>query len=197
MDEPAAGPEPLLDDAEVRALLAVLNEQLARLEETPGPTGELALTAVAGLAEIYGQALARTLELADPATVERLLGDELVGHLLALHGIHPEPADVRLARVVDRLGAALAGHGGTVELERVENAVASVRVSVGGRGAGGPGPAARGSSPAEVEEAVRRAVLTAVPELAGVVVELTGGSGAAAFVPLDALLRSATSARPA
>ncbi len=185
VDERATPAPARLDDAAVRALLAVLNEQLARLEAMPGPVGELALTAVAGLAEIYGQALFRTLELADPAVVERMLGDELIGHLLALHGIHPEPVEARLARVIEELRAALDARGGTIELDRLDGAVAVVRLSVTGCG----------SRSADIEPSVRRAVLTAVPELTGVTIVPAGGSSAA-FVPLDKLMRTATSARP-
>ena len=175
-----------LDNRAVRALLAVLDEQLAQLEGTPGPVGELALTAVSGLAEIYGQALARTLDLADPALAERMLGDELIGHLLALHGIHPEPVEARMARVVERLRAALSAQGGTIELDGIDHAVAIVRISIGGCG----------STTADIQDAVRRAVLAAVPELAGVAIVPAGRSSPAAFVPLDALMRTATSARP-
>jgi Fe-S cluster biogenesis protein NfuA len=174
-----------LDDPAVRALLAVLNEQLEQLEAMPGPVSEPALTAVAGLAEIYGQALTRALELADPAVVERMLGDELIGHLLALHGIHPEPVETRLARVIEELRAALTAEGATIELDRLDDGVAVVRVS----GAG------CGSSSADLEHVVRRAALTAVPELAGVTIVPAGGSSAAAFVPLDVLMRTATSPR--
>jgi Fe-S cluster biogenesis protein NfuA len=183
IEEQRAPARARLDDPAVRALLAELNEQLEQLEALPGPVGVLALTAVAGLAEIYGQALIRTLELADPALVGRMLDDELIGHLLGLHGIHPETVEARLARVVDELGAALTAHGGTIELDRIEDEVAVVRISGGG------------SSSADTEHAVRRAVLTAVPELAGVTIVPVRGSGAAAFVPLDALMRTATSAR--
>jgi hypothetical protein len=173
-----------LDDAAVRGLLAVLNDQLAQLETMPGPIAELGLTAIAGLAEIYGQALLRTLELADPAAVERMLGDELIAHLVALHGIHPEPVETRLAAVIERLGAALAAQGGTVELDRLEDGVAVLRVAVGSRGS------------ADVESVVRRAVLTTIPELADVAIEAAGGSNAAAFVPLEALMRTATTRLP-
>jgi hypothetical protein len=184
-DEQTAHASARLDDPAVRALLAELNEQLEQLEAMPGPLGELALTAVAGLAQIYGQALIRTLELADPAVVDRMLGDGLIGHLLALHGIHPEPVDARLARVIEELRAALTAQDGTIELDRLDDGVAVMRVSGGGRG----------SSLADIEQTVRRAVLTAVPELAGVTIVPVQGSSAAAFVPLDALMRSATSAR--
>lgn len=175
-----------LDDRAVRALLAELNEQLAQLETTPGPVGELALTAVSGLAEIYSQALARTLDLADPALVERMLGDELIGHLLALHGIHPEPVAARVTRVIEGLRAALSGQGGTIELDGIDDAMAIVRVSVGGRG----------SISADIEHAVRRAMLAAVPELAGVAVVPVERPSPVTFVPLDALIRTATSPRP-
>jgi Fe-S cluster biogenesis protein NfuA len=179
-------PPPRLDDAAVRGLLAVLNDQLDQLEAMPGPLSELALTAVAGVAEIYGQALVRTLELADPAAVERMLADELIAHLLALHGIHPESVETRLARVIDELRAAVSDQGGTVELDRLDDTVAVVRVALGGRA----------SRSADIEHTVRRAVMTAVPELANVTIVPAGSSSATAFVPLDALMRTATSPRP-
>jgi Fe-S cluster biogenesis protein NfuA len=191
MADPAAADEPgvqapaRLDDPAVRGLLAALNDQLDQLEAMPGPVSDLGLTVVAGVAEIYGQALIRTLELADPAAVERMLGDELIAHLLALHGIHPESVETRLGRVIDELRAAVSDQGGTVELDRLDETVAVVRVALG----------ARASRSADVEQTVRRAVMTAVPELANVTIVPAGGSSATAFVPLDALMRTASSAR--
>jgi Fe-S cluster biogenesis protein NfuA len=191
MADPAPAEEPgvqapdRLDDPAVRALLAALNDQLDQLEAMPGPVSELGLTVVAGVAEIYGQALIRTLELADPAAVERMLDDELIAHLLALHGIHPESVEKRLTRVIDELRAAVSDQGGTVELDRLDETVAVVRVALG----------ARASRSADVEHTVRRAVMTAVPELANVTIVPAGSASATAFVPLEALMRTATSAR--
>ena len=184
-DEPGVEAPARLDDPEVRALLGALNDQLDQLEAMPGPVSELGLTVVAGVAEIYGQALIRTLELADPAAVERMLDDELIAHLLALHGIHPESVEKRLTRVIDELRAAVSDQGGTVELDRLDETVAVVRVALG----------ARASRSADVEQTVRRAVMTAVPELADVTIVPAGSASATAFVPLEALMRTATSAR--
>jgi Fe-S cluster biogenesis protein NfuA len=184
-DEPGVEAPARLDDSAVRALLGALNEQLDQLEAMPGPVSELGLTVVAGVAEIYGQALIRTLELADPAAVERMLDDELIAHLLALHGIHPESVEKRLTRVIDELRAAVSDQGGTVELDRLDETVAVVRVALG----------ARASRSADVEHTVRRAVMTAVPELANVTIVPAGSASATAFVPLEALMRTATSAR--
>jgi Fe-S cluster biogenesis protein NfuA len=184
-DEPGVEAPARLDDPAVRALLGTLNDQLDQLEAMPGPVSELGLTAVAGVAEIYGQALIRTLELADPAAVERMLDDELIAHLLALHGIHPESVEKRLTRVIDELRAAVSDQGGTVELDRLDETVAVVRVALG----------PRASRSADVEHTVRRAVMTAVPELANVTIVAAGSASATAFVPLEALMRTATSAR--
>lgn len=183
--EPGVEAPARLDDSAVRALLGTLNDQLDQLEAMPGPVSELGLTAVAGVAEIYGQALIRMLELADPAAVERMLDDELIAHLLALHGIHPESVEKRLTRVIDELRAAVSDQGGTVELDRLDETVAVVRVALG----------ARASRSADVEHTVRRAVMTAVPELADVTIVPAGSASATAFVPLEALMRTATSAR--
>jgi Fe-S cluster biogenesis protein NfuA len=184
-NEPGVEAPARLDDPAIRARLGALNEQLDQLEAMPGPVSELGLTVVAGVAEIYGQALIRTLELADPAAVERMLDDELIAHLLALHGIHPESVEKRLTRVIDELRAAVSDQGGTVELDRLDETVAVVRVALG----------ARASRSADVEHTVRRAVMTAVPELANVTIVAAGSASATAFVPLEALMRTATSAR--
>jgi Fe-S cluster biogenesis protein NfuA len=175
-----------LDDPAVRALLARLDEQLAQLEALPGFAGDVALTALAGLTELYGQALARMLDLSEPTSVTRMLGDELIGHLLAMHGLHPESAEARVTQVLDGLREELCGRGGTVELDSIDHAVAVARIAVGGCGAGSK----------EIEHAVRRAVLTAAPELAEVAVVPVGEPGRATFVPLDALFRSAPSVHP-
>ena len=184
-NEPGVEAPARLDDPAIRALLGALNEQLDQLEAMPGPVSERGLTGVAGVAEIYGPALIRTLELADPAAVERMLDDELIAHLLALHGIHPESVEKRLTRVIDELRAAVSDQGGTVELDRLDETVAVVRVALG----------ARASRSADVEHTVRRAVMTAVPELANVTIVPAGSASATAFVPLEALMRTATSAR--
>ena len=109
-----------LDDRAVGVRLAALDEQLAQLETTPGPIGELALATVSGLAEIYGQALARALDLVDPALLERMLGDELIGHLLVLHGIHPAPISYRTSRVIEGMRVAVSARGARDRADRRE-----------------------------------------------------------------------------
>ncbi|GAA0403361.1 hypothetical protein Acor_33400 [Acrocarpospora corrugata] len=75
-----------LDDRTVSVRLEVLEELLTELEAAP--VGETALDAVALLAEVYGEALARVMERAEPYPELRgsLAGDVLLAHLLALHG---------------------------------------------------------------------------------------------------------------
>ena len=98
------------------------------------PIGELALAAVSGLAEIYGQALARALDLVDPALVDRMLGDELIGHLLVLHGIHPSPIEYRTSRVIEGLRTALSATARGDRAGRIDDGVAILRLSLKGCG---------------------------------------------------------------
>ncbi|WP_112470226.1 NifU family protein [Streptomyces triticisoli] len=171
-----------LADPEVEARLARLDELLAGLETAPGPTVQSALEAVRLLTEVYGEALGRVLDRASDELARWLAEDELVGHLLVLHRIHPEPAERRAARAVERLRPAVRERGGDVEWVGVDEQVARVRVSTGG-GCG------RGT--ADVTDAVRAAVLAAAPELTAVepVPDASGKRSAPAFVPLEALAR--------
>ncbi|MFB8754011.1 NifU family protein [Streptomyces nigra] len=181
MDEPGAA---RLADPDVEARLARLDELLEGLESTPGPVTRPATEAVGLLTEVYGEALARVLDLAGTALATRLADDELLGHLLVLHDIHPEPAERRAARAVERLRPAVRERGGDVEWAGVEGGVARVRLTAGG-GCG----AGCGSGGADVTGAVRAAVLAAAPELTDVepVPDPAARRSAPAFVPLATL----------
>ena len=170
-----------LDDRAVGVRLAALDEQLAQLETASGPVGELALATVSGLAEIYGQALARALDLVDPALLQRMLSDELIGHLLVLHGIHPSPISYRTSRVIEGMRLALSARGAEITLAGVNHGVATLRLSLKGCG----------TSPAGIEQAIRDALLAAVPELSAVTFAPSERARQATFVPLDSLMRPA------
>ncbi|MFE1328444.1 NifU family protein [Streptomyces sp. NPDC058735] len=166
-----------LADPDVEARLARLDEVLDGLEPVPGPATE----AVRLLTEVYGEALARVLDHADGPLAARLADDELVGHLLVLHDIHPESAEQRAARAVERLRPAVRERGGDVEWAGVDGQVARVRLTTGG----GCGSGCGGGAP-DVTEVVREAVLAMAPELTAVQ-SLT--QTPPAFVPLTTLTR--------
>lgn len=176
MAEPAR-----LDGPAVARRLARIDELLERVEQVPGPTSEAAIEAVRALTEVYGEALARVRDLDDARLDAHLAEDELLGHLLVLHDLHPEPVGARVARALDVLRPAVRKRGGEVEPAGVDGSVAHVRIAV--RGCGGA---------ADVEEAVREAVLAAAPELSEVRCTPAGQPDEqreAAFVPLETLLR--------
>ncbi len=175
-----------LDEAAVAERLTRVDRLLEQIEGAPGPMTGAAIEAVQALTEVYGEALARVLDAADARLAERMAGDELVGHLLVLHGIHPEPPERRAARAVDSLRPAVRERGGDVELAGVDEGVARVRLTAKGCG----------SSSAGIEEAVRDAVLTLAPELSGVERAPGGDGRGPAFVPLETLtLRPASAGK--
>jgi NifU-like domain len=181
MAEPALvdqAPRPL-GDPQVEQRLARLDELLGQVEATPGPGGALAMEAVTTLVEVYGEALARALAAATTApvsadAVERMVADPLLGHLFALHGVHPEPVERRIERALDRLRPALGSNGADVALVGTADGVAEIRLPTGC----GSGDAAA---------AVREAVLAVAPELADV--RPAPPVRAPAFVPVTAIGR--------
>ncbi|GGS98105.1 NifU family protein [Nonomuraea spiralis] len=165
-----------LDDQAVARLLERLEETLGRLEGMPGPSAEAALDAVAILAEVYGEALSRVMDRAPAGTAvaAALADDELLGHLLVLHDIHPEPLRRRVERALDGLASVLRTHGVEARLAEVTADVARVRLT---------GGCSSGSEP--VRQAVEQAVRAVAPELGTVEVSR---AAPAAFVPAEALL---------
>ncbi|MFI8103917.1 hypothetical protein [Streptomyces sp. NPDC086023] len=112
------------------------------------------------LMEFYGAGLARVVAALDPARLAGLAGDELVGGLLALHGLHPEDARTRIDRV-------LAAAPEPVELVALDEAGGVLwlrQTGSGGCGCGGSGTEA-------LRRALEDAVGALVPEVTAVELE--------------------------
>lgn len=129
------------------------------------------------LTELYGAGLARTLELAahQPDFLGRLGRDELVGSLLALHDLHPEPLEQRVAGAVEAVTPMLAKGGGSVEVTHLDPEAATVALTVSAPGAGcGSGA---------LVDAVRQAVDDVAPD-AEVEVSLAADDPAPTLTPV-------------
>jgi Fe-S cluster biogenesis protein NfuA len=159
----------------VEERLALLDRLLGQIEQVPGPGSELALDAVATLTAIYGEALARIID-AMPEAAAGLAADELLGHLLILHGLSPVPARERIIAAL----RAVRSHGGDIRLAGLDGGVARVQL------------AARGcsSAAATLRDAITEAVLAAAPELTAVEVESAPVAVEPALIPVEAVLRA-------
>jgi Fe-S cluster biogenesis protein NfuA/nitrite reductase/ring-hydroxylating ferredoxin subunit len=144
-------------DEQARERVARLEAVLEDLERLPEPAGATALAAVAGLVEVYGEALGRIVGALPGELAEALAGDELVGHLLMVHDLSPQSVEARVAAALDEVRPYLASHGGGVELAGVEGA--TVRLRLEGHCNGCP------SSTATLTLAVEDAIRNAAPEI--------------------------------
>lgn len=125
---------------------------LDQVEGFPPAEREVATELVQALLDMYGEGLAKIVA-AGPVPVE----DELVAHLLLLHGLHPVPVEERVTGALDSVRPYLAAHGGGVELLGVEDGV--VRLRLEGACHGCP------SSSLTLRAAVEEAVVKAAPDV--------------------------------
>jgi Fe-S cluster biogenesis protein NfuA len=142
-----------------------IEELLGRLRAAGDPgTADTAEEIVRLVVELYGAGLERTVELAGPEVLERLVEDELVASLLVLHGLHPKDTETRVVEALDRVRPYLGSHAGGVELLGVDPA-GVVHLRLEGSCDGCP------SSVLTVKQAIERAIEEAAPEVTAVEVE--------------------------
>ena len=127
---------------------------------------ELATGLVGAIVELYGAGLERIVEEVaahdrDGVLAERLVGDELVAHLLLMHGLHPVALEDRIVQALAEVRPYLESHGGDVELLAVEGSVLRVRLQ--GSCSGCP------SSTMTLKLAIENAVHKHAPEIESVV----------------------------
>ena len=159
----------LLEDQELRERVARMETLLGEIEALKDPNARSkAAEIVQLLLELYGEGLARVMEtVARGEAGERTFGifaeDELVSHLLLLHGLHPLDVETRVLRALEEVRPYLQSHGGNVELLGVEGGVARLRMQ--GSCDGCP------SSAMTLKLAIEEAVQKAAPDLEGIEAE--------------------------
>jgi len=168
--------------------LAVTGERIEALLEAASAGGRVARERAEELVrlvvDLYGAGLERLLEIVhesgrlDDELLDRLTADELVASLLAVHGLHPDDVETRVARALDGVRPYLGSHGGDVELLGVTDD-GVVRLRMLGSCDGCP------SSSVTLTLAVETAIQGAVPEVSAIDVEEP--SAPATVIPVTAL----------
>lgn len=122
-----------MNDREVQERVGRVETLLEELESLQNPEARAtALEAVQSLLDLYGEGLARLLEgvarLSGEDGLVAVAEDELVSHLLILHGLHPVSVEARVLRALEEVRPYMESHGGDVELVGVEGGVARLRL---------------------------------------------------------------------
>ena len=186
---------PALDDHAARERVARVDVLVSRLEESgPAVPRDMAIELVQALLDLYGEGLARVVAQVaardDDGAMARALGaDELVSHLLLLHGLHPVPLEARVRAALDEVRPYLESHGGDVELRAIEDGV--VRLALRGSCDG------CASSAATLELAIEDAIHKLAPDVEAIEAEGAAPPAPAPLLQLhvsDALRRPADSA---
>src|SRR4051794_4733912 len=145
-----------MDDRESNDQVARLEGLLEEIEALPdADVRDKCMETIGALLDLYGEGLARIVQSApDP---ERLTDDELVSHLMLVHGLHPVPLESRVRGALEEVRPYLESHGGNVELVRIEDGI--VHLKLEGSCDGCP------SSAATLELAIEDAIRKAAPEV--------------------------------
>jgi Fe-S cluster biogenesis protein NfuA/nitrite reductase/ring-hydroxylating ferredoxin subunit len=151
-----------VQDGDARELVGRVESLLEGIESLPDPAArEAATEVVAALLDLYGEGLARIVDLAAAEDRDRLAdamsGDELVSHLLLLHDLHPVPVETRVRGALEEVRPYLESHGGDVELVAIEEGI--VRLRLEGSCDGCP------SSAMTLKLAIEEAIHKAAPEI--------------------------------
>ncbi len=142
-------------------------ELVGRAELLLADLDDSQLEAVRALLDLYGEGLGRIVGLVadgdDGGLAEAFAADELVSHLLLLHGLHPEPLEARVRGALAEVRPYLESHGGDVELLSLEDGVARLRLQ--GTCNGCP------SSTVTLKSAIEEAIWKSAPDVAGIEAE--------------------------
>jgi Fe-S cluster biogenesis protein NfuA/nitrite reductase/ring-hydroxylating ferredoxin subunit len=153
-----------MDGREAAELVGRVEGLLEQVESLPDPVArDAALTAIQALLDLYGEGLTRIAEQVGPLQATVLAGDELVSHLMLVHGLHPVAVEDRVREALDEVRPYLDSHGGDVELVEVRDGV--VRLRMQGSCEGCP------ASAMTLKSAIEDAVLRAAPDVEAVEAE--------------------------
>lgn len=155
-----------LDRSPAGELVAEVERRLEQIEQLADPVAREAATgAVGALLDLYGAGLDRIVEEIaardDGEFAAALVADDLVAHLLLLHGLHPVPLSQRVRAALEEVRPYLESHGGDVELLGVQAPAVHLRLQGSCRGCP--------SSTVTLKLAIENAIRKAAPEIEEVI----------------------------
>jgi Fe-S cluster biogenesis protein NfuA/nitrite reductase/ring-hydroxylating ferredoxin subunit len=159
----------LIDDQGLQERVARMETLLEEIETLPDRNARSKAAEVVGvLLDLYGEGLARMMEVVAEGeererTFDAFAEDELVSHLLLLHGLHPLDLKTRVIMALEEVRPYLRSHGGNVELLGVKEGVARLRMQ--GSCSGCP------SSTVTLRLAIEEAIQKTAPDLEGIEAE--------------------------
>lgn len=124
---------------------------------------------VQALLNMYGEGLERLLELTAEteasglALINTFASDELLSSLFLLHGLHPIDIETRVLEALDEVRPYLKSHGGNVELVKIEDGKAYLRLDGSCNGCS--------SSTMTLKSTIEEAINKAAPDLNGLELE--------------------------
>jgi len=143
------------------------NELTARIARIDALAGQIkspaAIELVQTMMDFHRAAIDRMMEIIADGdqlgldVIGALADDELVSHMLLLHGLHPLAVDERVKTALDGVRPYLNSHGGDVELIEVSEGIVKLRLI----GTCGDCP----SSTATMRGAIEKAIREAAPEV--------------------------------
>jgi Fe-S cluster biogenesis protein NfuA/nitrite reductase/ring-hydroxylating ferredoxin subunit len=165
-------------------LVARVEGLLEEVEALGDPAArEMATEVAAALLDLYGAGLERIVERVaerdDGTLATSLADDELVSHLLLLHGLHPVPVETRVRDALEEVRPYLESHGGNVELLSVADGKAHLRLE--GSCSGCP------SSAMTLKLAIEEAIGKAAPEVERIEAEGVAEPKAGGLIQLGSL----------
>jgi Fe-S cluster biogenesis protein NfuA len=176
----------VVDEKEFRERVQTIGRLVAGLDAiNDGEARTSSRELVQLVMELHGVAVERMLEIvfdqgpAGAQIIEKLGHDRVASTLLALHGLHPDDLETRVARALQEVAGKLRKQDVEVQLLAVERE--NVRVSAQ------TNAHACGSTAATVRTAIEEAVYEAAPEVSSLVIEGLESKNGNGFVALDQL----------
>jgi Fe-S cluster biogenesis protein NfuA len=122
-------------DHEFRRRIERVESLIQAVEQFPDPEARARTQEILrAVLELHGAGLERIVEklksagLAGRDLIDELAGDDLVGSILLLHGLHPLDLETRVRQALEKVRPLLRSHGGNVELLGLTGGVARLRL---------------------------------------------------------------------
>jgi Fe-S cluster biogenesis protein NfuA len=131
------------NDEEFQEQVRQLGKLVAQFDQLPDSTAKTAgKELVQLLMDAHGRGLERVMEIvfdsgdAAPGIIDRLGQDSIVGNLLLLYSLHPDPLEDRVQKAVERMRPRLRKLSCAIELERVHEGIVEVRLATSAHSCG-------------------------------------------------------------